>query len=81
MPHAKIMKLKESISRILSQRFVTAKELASIAGQLNSMYMAIGNTSSAARIAYSDASDTGYGGYIVELGPQVAAQGVWSFDE
>jgi len=32
------------------------------------------------RIAYSDASDTGYGGYIVELGPQVAAQGVWSSD-
>ena len=26
MPSAKIMKLKESISRILSQRFVTAKE-------------------------------------------------------
>ena len=32
--------------------------------------------SSIVRIAYSDASDTGYGGYIVELGPQVAAQGV-----
>ena len=31
-------------------------------------------------MAYSDASDTGYGGYIVELGPQVAAQGVWSAD-
>ena len=36
--------------------------------------------SSTVRIAYSDASDTGYGGYIVELGPQVAAQGVWSSD-
>ena len=36
--------------------------------------------SSAVRVAYSDASDTGYGGYIVELGPQVAAQGVWSAD-
>ena len=35
---AKIMKLKESISRILSQRFVTAKE------QLISMLLAIGNT-------------------------------------
>ena len=128
MPSAKITKLKESISRILSQRFVTAKELASIAGQLISMLLAIGNTarlmfrsmysliseqvswfcpftlddsvksklvfwlsnldqrngrpifnwfkSSTVRIAYSDASD----GYIVELGPQVAAQGVWSFD-
>ena len=130
MPSAKIMKLKESISRILSQRFVTAKELASVAGQLISMFLAIGNTvrlmsrsmysqiseqvswfcpftlhdsvkselvfwlsnldqhngrpiwfkSSTVRIAYSDASDTGYGGYIVELGPQVAAQGVWSSD-
>ena len=132
MPSAKIMKLKESISRILSQSFVTAKELASVAGQLISMHMllAIGNTarlmsrsmysqiseqvswfcpftlhdslkselvfwlsnldqrngrpiwfkSSTVRIAYSDASDTGYGGYIVELGPQVAAQGVWSSD-
>ena len=29
------------------------------------------------RIAYSDASDTGYGGYIVELGPDVA-HGQWS---
>ena len=130
MPSAKIMKLKESISRILSQRFVTAKDLASVAGQLISMFLAIGNTarlmsrsmyfqiseqvswfcpftlhdsvkselvfwlsnldqhngrpiwfkSSTVRIAYSDASDTGYGGYIVELGPQVAAQGVWSSD-
>jgi len=44
MPSAKIMKLKESTSRILSQRFVTAKELASVAGQLNSMFLAIGNT-------------------------------------
>ena len=34
--------------------------------------------SSAVRAAYSDASDTGYGGYIVELGPNVAAQGTWN---
>ena len=27
-----------------------------------------------------DASDSGYGGYFVELGPQVAAQGVCSAD-
>ena len=36
--------------------------------------------SSAVRVAYSDASDTGYGGHIVEIGPQVATQGVWSAD-
>ena len=36
--------------------------------------------SSAVIVAYSDATDTGYGGCIVELGPQVAAQGVWSAD-
>ena len=36
--------------------------------------------SSAVRLAYSDASDTRYGCYIVELGPQMAAQGVWSAD-
>ena len=34
----------------------------------------------AVRVACSDVSDTGYGDYIVELGPQVAAQGVWSAD-
>ena len=34
----------------------------------------------AVRVACLDASDTGYGDYIVELGPQVAAQGVWSAD-
>ena len=124
MPSAKITKLKESISLILSQHFVTVKELTSIDGHLLFMSLAIGNTthlmsrsmysqiseqvswfcpftlddsvirsklvfwlsnldqhngrpiwfkSSAVRIAYSDASDTGYGGYIIELGPQVAA--------
>ena len=31
--------------------------------------------STAVRVAYSDASNTGYGSYIVELGPQAAAQG------
>lgn len=36
--------------------------------------------SSAVRVAFSDTNDTGYGGYIVELGPQVANQGVWSAD-
>ena len=36
--------------------------------------------SSAVRVAYLDASDTGYASYIVELGPQVATQGVWSAD-
>ena len=36
-----------------------------------------GRKSSAVGVAYSDASDTGYGGYIVK-GLQLAAQGVWS---
>ena len=130
VPLPKITKLQESILRILALRFVNAKDLASVAGQLNSMFLAIGNIvrlmsramyaqitaqnswysnfrledsvveelvfwqsnldhlngrriwfkSSAVSVAYSDASDTGYGGYIVELGPQVAAQGVWSAD-
>ena len=107
---------------------VSVRQISSIAGQLNSMFLAIGNTvrlftramyaqvearrswqeivlinedikrefqfwisqvdslngkamwfgSSAVRVAYSDASDTGYGGYIVELGPNVAAQGTWN---
>lgn len=33
--------------------------------------------SSAVRIAYSDASNTVYGGFIVELGSHIAAQGSW----
>ncbi|CAH3172552.1 unnamed protein product [Porites lobata] len=120
VPLPKITKLQESISRILALRFVNAKDLASVAGQLNSMFLAIGNIvrlmsramyaqisaqnswfsnfyledsvveelvfwqsnldhlngrriwfkSSAVRVAFSDASDTGYGGYIIELGPR-----------
>ena len=35
---------------------------------------------SAARVAFSDASDTGYGGYVVELGPHTVS-GCWSEDE
>ena len=130
VPLPKITNLQESISRILALGFVNAKDLASVAGQLNSMFLAIGNIvrlmsramysqitaqnswysnfcledsvveelvfwqsnldhlngrriwfkPSAVGIAYSDASDTGYGRYIVELGPKVAAQGVWSAD-
>ena len=38
----KITKLQESISRIFAQRFVYAKDLASVAGQLN-LFLAIGN--------------------------------------
>jgi len=128
VPPPKITKFQGSISYILALHLVNAKDLASVAGQLNSMFLAIGNIvrlmsramyaqisaqkswssnfyleysvveelafwqfsldhlngrriwfkSTAVRVAYSDASDTGYGGYIVELGPQVAAQGVWS---
>ena len=36
--------------------------------------------SGATRVVYSDASDSGYGGYSVEVGPQVA-QGLWSGHE
>ena len=120
VPLPRITKLQGSISRILAQRFVNVKDLASVVGQLNSMFLqlAIGNIarlmsrdmyaqistqnswfsnfylgdsvveefvfwqssldhlngrriwfkSSAVRVAYSDASDTRYGGYIVELG-------------
>ena len=35
--------MQESISRILAQRFVNARDLASVAGQLNSMFLAIEN--------------------------------------
>lgn len=58
MPSAKITKLKESISRILSQRFVTAKELASVTGQLISMLLGIGNTARLmSRSMYSQISE------------------------
>ena len=43
VPLPKITKLQESISRILALRFVNAKDLASVAGQLDSMVLAIGN--------------------------------------
>ena len=122
--------MQESISRILALRFLNAKDLGSVAGQLNSIFLAIGDIvrlmsramyaqisaqnswfsnfhlensvveelvfwqsnldhlngrriwfkSSAVKVAYLDTSDTGYGGYIVDLGPEVAAQGVWSAD-
>ena len=38
------------------------------------------HTPSAVRVVYSDASDTGYGGYTVEHGTHVA-QGVWTAEE
>ena len=38
-----LSKITKSISRILALRFVNAKDLASVAGQLNSMFLAIGN--------------------------------------
>ena len=43
VPLPKITKLQESISRILTLRFVNAKDLARVAGQLNSMFLAVGN--------------------------------------
>ena len=122
--------MQESIWRILALRLVNSKDLASVAVQLNSLFLAIANIerlmsramndqisaqkswfsnfyledsvveelvvwqsnldhfngrriwfrSSAVRVAYSDASGTVYGRYIVEIGSQVAAQGVWSAD-
>ena len=38
------------------------------------------NLSSATHLVYSDASDSGYGGYSVEVGPHFA-HGLWSKDE
>ena len=43
VPLLKITKLQESISRILVQPFVNAKDLASVAGQLNSLFLTFGN--------------------------------------
>ena len=43
VPLPKITKLQESISHILALHFVNAKDLAIAAGQLNSMFLAIGN--------------------------------------
>ena len=43
VPLAKTSKFQESISRIFALRFVNVKDLASVAGQLNSMFLAIGN--------------------------------------
>ena len=43
VPLPKITKLRESISGILALRFVNTKDLASVAGQLNFMFLAIGN--------------------------------------
>ena len=42
VPLPKITKLRESISRILALCFVNAKDLASVAGELNSVFLAIG---------------------------------------
>ena len=43
VPLTKITNLRGSTSRILALRFVNGKDLASVAGQLNSMFLAIGN--------------------------------------
>ena len=43
VPVSKITKLQESISRVLGLPLANAKDLAGIAGQLNSMFLAIGN--------------------------------------
>ena len=43
VPLPEISKLQESISRIFALGFVNAKDLANVAGQLNSIFLAIGN--------------------------------------
>ena len=43
VPVSKITKLQESISRVLGLPLANAKDLAGIAGQRNSMFLAIGN--------------------------------------
>ena len=40
------------------------------------IWFSVGTT----RVVFSDASSTGYGGYLVELGPELA-HGQWSADE
>ena len=40
------------------------------------IWFSVGTT----RVVFSDASSTGYGGYSVELGPELA-HGQWSADE
>lgn len=52
---------------------------------INNLFKLIGRKiwfkPSAVTVAFSDGSDTGYGGYVVELGSQVDAQGMWSSDK
>ena len=51
-----------------------------IAALQNMMHNQSGNSPSAITVVFSDASDTGYGGYVVEHGPYTAV-GQWSDTE
>ena len=70
VPVPKITKLQESISRILSLRFVVnAKDLGSVADQLNSMSLAIGNIvrlMSRAMYALISAQDSWFSNFCLE---------------
>ena len=130
VPERKITFLQCQLSSIVGQKFLPARQLASIIGKVISMSLALGSIArfmtralyavlnnrhswcqvleitpeallelkfwlcnlrkyngqniwhspSACRLVYSDASATGYGGYIVEHGPQIA-HGQWSQEE
>ena len=130
VPQEKIVALESKLSAVAAQKYVHARELASVTGKLIAMSLGIGPVSrlmtramyaliesrsswcdklvlneevkreiefwvsglkmfnsqpiwhrpSAVRIVYSDASDTGYGGYVVEHGPYIA-HGQWTEEE
>ena len=130
VPQEKIVSLQGLLRQVRLVRYVQARKLASIIGQIISMGLAIGPISrfmtrrlyallesrqawceqlllsseardeivfweeclseyksqpiwhapSAVRVVYSDASETGYGGYVVEHGPCVA-YGQWTTEE
>ena len=69
VPLPKITTLQESISRILALRFVNAKDLASVAGQLNSIFLAIGNIvrlMSRAMYAQISAQNSWFSNFLLE---------------
>lgn len=130
VPERKIVSLQCQLNKIVTQKFIPARQLASIIGKIIAMSLALGpiarfmtrglygalnnrqswcqlveitseallelkfwlynfakyngqsiwHSASTMRLVYSDASATGYGGYIVEHGPQIA-HGQWSKEE
>ena len=130
VPVRKSLALQCHLNSIVSQKYLPARQLASLIGKIISMSLALGpiarfmtrglyaalnnrhswyqsieisseallepkfclhnfdkyngqniwHSPSACRLVYSDTSATGYGGYIVEHGPQIA-HGQWSKEE